>query len=66
MRLNEVATQVKIIDGEGDKARSYYYWVTVAKPEKAMRAAKKKHRDRMGLVLDKDLTATIVNHSGKK
>ncbi len=49
MRLNEVATQVKIIDGEGDKARSYYYWVTVAKPEKAMRAAKKKHRDRMSL-----------------
>ena len=68
MRLNEIATKVAVQDGD----RHYYYWVTVANPEKAKRAALHKHRDRMGLgmtirgnvIADHDLTATIVPSAG--
>lgn len=55
MRLCEVATQVRVMDGE----RPYFYWVTVANPEKAVAAAIKKHRTLMGLMPGQgELTAT--------
>jgi hypothetical protein len=58
MRLYEIATQVKIIDGD----RPYVYWVTTTKPEKAKIAAIKKHRTMMGPGQEGELIATIVNH----
>ena len=57
MRLCEVATQVKVVDGE----RPFYYWVTVANPTKAVAAAIKKHRTLMGLMPGQgELSATLV------
>jgi hypothetical protein len=45
VRLCEIATKVRVTDGE----KHYYYWVSIANPDKAKRAGMKKHRDRMGI-----------------
>lgn len=68
MKLYEIATNVEVTDGD----RKYFYWVPLAKPERAIRAALKKHRTVMGLgmtvkgqtIADAPLTARIIPHKG--
>lgn len=60
MRLYEIATQVKVTDND----RTYFYWVTVARPEKAKAAALKKHATTMyhhGVLPKHSITAEIVH-----
>jgi hypothetical protein len=64
LRQCRIATKVQVIDGE----RKYFYWVALVNPERAKRAALRKHRDRMGLgmrvrgqyIADASLSATVV------
>ena len=59
MKLTEIATQVKVVDQE----KPYFYWVTVAKPEKIMANAIAKHRKAMGTTPEREnaLIASIVD-----